>query len=98
MVGGFKFLLPNLSNLLKCFLLPPANLINTESGTEEITTVPKQNSSYPEQEAIEKNIEKYNDIPTFCFIKESYFIKKSDLIKETFVTALQKEYINLCFN
>ena len=86
-------MLPNLSDLLKRFLLPSANLINTVSGTEEITNVPKQYSFYPEQEAIEKNIKKYKDVPIFYFIKESYFIKKSDLIKETFVTALQKNIL-----
>ena len=48
-------MLPNLPNLLKSFFLPSANLINTESGTEEIT-VPTQYLFYPEQETIEKNI------------------------------------------
>ena len=39
-VSGFQFLLPNLPNLLKRFFPPSANLINTESGTEEITALP----------------------------------------------------------
>ena len=91
-VSGFQFLLPNLSNLLKRFFLPSANLINTESGTEEIT-VPTQHSFYPEQEAIEKNIKKYKDVAIFYFINKSYFLyDKIDLIKETFITALQKKY------
>ena len=47
-VSGFQFLLQNLSNLLKSIFLPSENLINTESGTEEITTVPTQYSFYPE--------------------------------------------------
>ena len=88
-VSGFQFLLPN---LLKRFFLPSANLINTESGTEEIT-VPTQHSFYPEQEAIEKNIKKYKDVAIFYFINKSYFLyDKIDLIKETFITALQKKY------
>ena len=85
-------MLPNLPNLLKSFFLPSANLINTESGTDEIT-VTTQYSFYPELETIEKNIKKYKDVPTFSFINESYFLyDKSDLIKETFITTHQKKY------
>ena len=84
-------MLPNLPNLLKSFFLPSANLIKTESGTEEIT-VTTQYSFYPELETIEKNIKKYKDVPTFSFINESYLYDKSDLIKETFITTLQKIY------
>ena len=43
-VSGFQFLLPDLPNLLKHFFPPSANLINTESGTEEITALPAQYS------------------------------------------------------
>ena len=53
-MSGFQFLQPNLSSLLKMFFLPSANLINAESGIEEITTVPTQYSFYPEQKAMEK--------------------------------------------
>ena len=58
-VRGFQFLLLKLSNLLKSFFQPSANLINTQTGTEEISTVPAQYSFYPEQEAIKENIKKY---------------------------------------
>ena len=84
---GFQILLPNLSNLLKRFFQPSANLINTESGTEEITTVPTQYSFYPEQEAIKESIKKYKNVPVSLFINESYFLyNESELIKETFAT------------
>ena len=91
-VSRFQFLQPNLPILLKSFFLPSANLINTEPVTEEITTVQTQYSFYPEQESIEEIIKKYKDVPTFYFINESYFLyNKSDLIKETFITTLQKK-------
>ena len=57
-VRGFQFLLLKLSNLLKSFSQPSANLINTERGTEETSTVPAQYSFYPEQEVIKENIKK----------------------------------------
>ena len=67
------------------------NLINTESGTEETSTVPTQYSFYPDQQQIEENIKNYNNVPQKYFINESYFLHdKSDLIKETYITALNK--------
>ena len=96
LVRGFQFLLPNLSNLLKSFFQPSADLINTESGTEEITTIPTQYSFYPEQEAIKASIKKYKNVPVSLFINESYFLyNESELIKETFATALRKTKFNL---
>ena len=68
-----------------------SNLINTESGTEETSTVPTQYSFYPGQQQIEENIKNYNNVPQKYFINESYFLyDKSDLIKETYITALNK--------
>ena len=90
-VREFQFLSQNLSNFLKIFFKPSANLINTESQTAEISTARTQHSFYPEQEAIEENIEKYKNVPASYFINESYLLyDKSDLVKETFLTALQK--------
>ena len=48
-IRGYQFLLPNLTNLLKRFFQPSANLINTETGREEISTILTQYSFYPEQ-------------------------------------------------
>ena len=85
----FQFLLSNLSNLLKTFFQPSANLINTDTGTEEISTVLTQQS---EQEAFKENIEKYINLPIRYFISKSYFLyDKRDIIKEAIITALNKK-------
>ena len=76
-VRGFQFLLPNLSNFLKSFFQPSANLINTESGTEEITTVLTKHSFYLEQRQSKKtlkNIKMFQQVllymkAIFCTIK-----------------------------
>ena len=58
------------------------NLINTESGTEETSTVPTQYSFYSGQQQIEQDIKTYNNVPLKYFINEGYFLyDKNDLIK-----------------
>ena len=60
----------------------------------ETSTVPKQHSFYPTQQQIEENIKNYNNVPVKYFINESYFLyDKSDLIKETYITALNKKVL-----
>ena len=60
----------------------------------ETSTVPKQHSFYPVQQQIEENIKNYNNVPVKYFINESYFLyDKSDLIKETYITALNKKVL-----
>ena len=60
----------------------------------ETSTVPKQHSVYPVQQQIEENIKNYNNVPVKYFINESYFLyDKSDLIKETYITALNKKVL-----
>ena len=62
--------------------------MNTESGTEETTTIPTQHSFYPGQQQIEENIKSYKHFPVKYFINESHFLyDKSDLIKETYYCA-----------
>ena len=83
---------PTLSDSLKNLIQPSQKLISTESGTEETSTVPTQYSFYPGQQQIEKNTKSYNNDPVKYFINESYFLYgKSDLIKETYITALNKK-------
>ena len=101
-VRGFQFLLPKLSYSLKSIFQPSANLVNPVTGTDEIKTLPTQYSFYSKQEAIEENInvpisyKKYKNVPINYFINESYFLfDKSDLIKETYITALNKKYLHL---
>ena len=43
---------------------------------------------------MKKTSKKYKDVPIFYFINKSYFLyDKIDLIKETFITALQKKIL-----
>ena len=57
-----------------------------------MSSVPTQYSFFPEQKAIEDAIKKLNDVPVKYFVNESYFLyDKSDLIEETFITAIQKK-------
>ena len=82
-VRGFTFAFPNLSTSLKIILEPSPRLTNKETGTEQTTFVPTEYSFFPEQN--------YKNVPVFHYIDESYFLHdKSDLIKETFITALNK--------
>ena len=56
-----------------------------------MSTVWIQYSFYPVQQQIEENIKNYNNVPAKYFINESYFLcDKSDLIKETYITLLNK--------
>ena len=90
-VRGFNFFPPNLSTSLKTFFQPSQNLLNIESGTEEISTVSTQYSFYPVQQQIEEKIKEYNSVPLRNFVNESYFLyDKSDLIKETYITVFKK--------
>ena len=55
-LGGFSFFHPNLSTLPKGFFQPSQNLLNVESGTEEMSTVSTQYSFYPVQQQIAEKI------------------------------------------
>ena len=81
-----------MSDSLKNLFQPTPNLINKEFGTEETATVPTQYSFYPSQQQIEENIKSYNNVPQKYFINERFFLyDKSDLIKETYITTLNKK-------
>ena len=68
-------------------------MINTESEIEETCAVPKQYSFYLNQQQIEKNIKNYDNVPVKYFINENCFLyDKSGLVKETYITALNKKY------
>ena len=52
-----------------------------------------QYSFYPGQQQIEENIKSYNNVAQKHFLNENYFsYDKSDLIKETYITTLNKKY------
>ena len=80
--------------MLKNLIEPSQDLINKKRNTEETSSVPTQNSFFPEQKTIEDSIKNYKNAPISYFINESYFFyNKSDLIKETFITALNKKIL-----
>lgn len=55
-IAGFEFTLPNLLDSLTNLLEPSTNLIYTETGAEEISTVPAQYSFFPDQKTIQDSI------------------------------------------
>ena len=92
-VRGFEFTFPNLTDSLKNLLESSSGLINKETGTEETSSVPTEALFFSEQNAIEDAIKISKNIPVVCYINENYFLyDKNDLIKETFITALNKKY------
>ena len=92
-VRGFSLFYLNLSTSLKNLFQPTPSLLNTESGTEETSTVPTQYSFYSGQQPIEESMTSYDNVPKKYFINESYFLyDKSELIKETYIAALNKKH------
>ena len=87
-----SFTFPDVSDSLKTLFEASEDLINKETGTEQISSVSTQYSLFPEQKAIKNAIKKLNDASAKYFINESYFLyDKSDLITETLITAIQKK-------
>ena len=73
-------------------LLPPENLLNIESRTEETSNVLTQNDFLPIQKDIKDYTDKYNGVPNKYFVYESYFLyDKSNLILDSYITALNKK-------
>ena len=62
-VRGFSFLFPNASDKLKENFVLKTNLLNIESGTDEIANVLTQNNFFPEQKPIKDSIDEYNGVP-----------------------------------
>ena len=90
---GFSFTFPDVSDSLKTLFEPSQDLIYKKTGREEISSVPTQYFLFPQQKAIEDAIKNLNDVSVKYFINESYFLfDKSALIKETFITAIQKKF------
>ena len=91
-VHGFLFKLKNLSNSLSSILNPSDNLINIESITEQAENNWTEELFSKKKKDIEEKIAEYEIIPTTNFINESYFLyDNSNLIKKTFVTAINKQ-------
>ena len=90
-IHGFSFTFKNAANNLSTILNPSNDLINVESGLEEVENTLIDELFYTVKKIKEK-IEEYNAIPIKYFINESYFLyDKSNLIKKTFITAINKQ-------
>ena len=71
---------------------PSQDLINKDRNTKQTSSAPTQNSFFPERKVIEDSIKTYKNMPIKYYINESYFLyDKNDLIKETFITALNQK-------
>ena len=61
-------------------------------GPNQLLLFPHKTLFFPEQKTIEEALKNYNNVAIICYINKSYFLyDKSDLIKETFITALNKK-------
>ena len=69
-----------------------ARFNNKEANIEQPSSVPTQNSFFPEQKVIEDSITNYKNIPTkYCINERYYLINKCNLIKDTFIMTLNKK-------
>ena len=90
-IHGFSFKFKNLPNSWSSILNPSDNLINIESNTDQAENILTE-EPFSKKKDIEEKIIEYKGIPTTNFINESYFLyDKSNLIKKTFVTAINKQ-------
>ena len=93
-VHGFSFKFKNAPTNLKSILNPQDDLINDgdNGNLEEANNNFTNEFFFPAKKTIEEKIAEYKAIPTTNFINESYFLyDKSNLIKKTFVTAINKQ-------
>ena len=91
-VDGFKFSFPKAKTSISDILINPTkNLLNIENGLDEALNSFSSELFFPPKENIEDEIPEYNNFPRKDFVNESYFLyDKTNLIKKTFVTAINK--------
>ena len=90
-INGFSFKTEKALAELKTILDPKDNLINVESGIEEINLPDEEKFLTKTEREIANKLSEYRAIPTKNFINESYFLyDKNNLIKKTYITALNK--------
>ena len=91
-ISGFSFKIEKAPAELKTILDPKDNLINVESGIEEINLPDEEKFLTKTEREIANKLSEYRAIPTKNFINESYFLyDKSNLIKKTYITSLNKQ-------
>ena len=91
-VHGFSFTFKNAANNLSIILNPSNNLINVESGLEEVENTLRDKLFYSVK-TIKEKIEEYKAIPIKRFINESYFLyDKSNLMKKHLLLPLTNNY------
>ena len=91
-INGFSFKIEKAPAELKTILDPKDNLINVESGIEEINFPDEEKILTKTEREIANKLSEYRAIPTKNFINESYFLyDKSNLIKKTYITSLNKQ-------
>ena len=82
-INGFSFKTEKALAELKTILDPKDNLINVESGIEEINLPDEEKFLTKTEREIANKLSEYRAIPTKNFINESYFLyDKNNLIKK----------------
>ena len=85
------FHFPNADRKLKTSFEPSLNLLNLETGTEQVTSFLTKYDFYGWQKSISDLINEYNNLLGKYFVNESYFLyDRTNLIKNTHITALNK--------
>ena len=88
-----EFTFPDSKDPIKSLITPSSELINKVSGTEK-GPVPSTESFNPQENPIRVAIENYKNKLSVNYINESYFLyDKSDLIKETYITELNRKVL-----
>ena len=81
------------TNFKKKAITPSPELINSTGGFEEISIISKEIFKVPQEKLVKTAIDSYIKKITVNFINESYFLSnKSNFIKETFITEINKKY------
>ena len=88
---GFKFEFLNTSRRLEVALGLTTNLLNLEKPEYKESHFLDKNDFYSHPKEITKHIAECNTLPGKYFVNKSYFLyDKSNLIKNTYITALNK--------
>ena len=91
---GFSFLFPKAFKTIKDNFISTNNLLNIIKRHWKNIERHKVCWFFPEEKKTNEKFAEYNPVPIWQFINESYFLyNRSNLIKETFITAINKKNI-----